>query len=254
MLKPLVILPTYNEKETLPVLLIKILGQEVFDILIIDDNSTDGTKEIARSWKEKDPRVNLIERPGKLGLGTAYIAGFKWALQRDYGCMIEMDSDLSHNPNDLPRFLSEVEKGADLVIGSRYLRGTISVVGWDFRRLLLSRFGNFYASTILGINVSDMTSGYRAYSRRALEGVDLESVRSEGYAFQIEMAYHVRMAGFSVKEIPIVFHERVQGQSKMSKSIVREALWLPWRLRLGEVSALISKKNPKRNGGYERHA
>jgi len=253
MLKPLVILPTYNERETLPVLLIKILGQEIFDILIIDDNSTDGTKEIARTWKEKDPRVNLIERPGKLGLGTAYIDGFKWALKRNYDCMIEMDSDLSHNPNDLPRFLFEIEKGTDLVIGSRYLWGTISVVGWDFRRLLLSRFGNFYASTILGIKVSDMTSGYRAYSRQALEGIDLDSVRSEGYAFQIEMAYHIKMAGFSIKEIPIVFHERAQGQSKMSKSIVREALWLPWRLRLREVKNLISGKAPKRSG-YERHA
>lgn len=243
MLKPLVILPTYNERETLPVLLIKILGQEIFDILIIDDNSTDGTKEIARTWKEKDPRVNLMERPGKLGLGTAYIDGFKWALKRDYDCMIEMDSDLSHNPNDLPRFLFEIERGTDLVIGSRYLWGTISVVGWDFKRLLLSRFGNFYASTILGIKVSDMTSGYRAYSRRALEVIDLDSVRSGGYAFQIEMAYHIKMAGFSIKEIPIVFHERLQGQSKMSKSIVREALWLPWRLRLGEVKNLISGKS-----------
>jgi len=253
MLKPLVILPTYNERETLPVLLIKILGQEIFDILIIDDNSTDGTKEIARTWKEKDPRVNLMERPGKLGLGTAYIDGFKWALKRDYDCMIEMDSDLSHNPNDLPRFLFEIERGTDLVIGSRYLWGTISVVGWDFKRLLLSRFGNFYASTILGIKVSDMTSGYRAYSRRALEVIDLDSVRSGGYAFQIEMAYHIKMAGFSIKEIPIVFHERLQGQSKMSKSIVREALWLPWRLRLGEVKNLISGKSQKGNIRYERH-
>lgn len=235
MSKPLVILPTYNERATLPVVLIKILGQEIFDILIIDDNSTDGTKEIARTWRDKDPRVHLIERPGKLGLGTAYKEGFKWGLKRDYDCFIEMDSDLSHSASDLPRFLEEIESGAALVIGARYLHGTISVVGWDFRRLLLSRFGNIYASTLLGTHISDMTSGFRAYSRAALENIDLDSVRSEGYAFQIEMAYLVSRTGLSVREIPIIFYERSQGVSKMSKQIVREALWLPWRLRLGEL-------------------
>ena len=250
MLKPLVILPTYNERDTLPVLIIKILGQEIFDILIVDDNSTDGTREIARNWADKDPRVSLIERPEKLGLGTAYRAGFRWGLERGgYDCFIEMDSDLSHNAGDLPRFLDEMEKsGAALVIGSRYLSGTISVVGWDFMRLLLSRFGNLYASTLLGIGISDMTSGFRAYSRKALESIDLDSVRSEGYAFQIEMTYHVSRAGLPMKEIPIIFHERSQGQSKMSKLIVREALRLPWRLRLVELAGILGLKSGKTAG------
>jgi dolichol-phosphate mannosyltransferase len=146
-----------------------------------------------------------------------------------------MDSDLSHNALDLPRFVEEIKKGSDLVIGSRYMHGKISVVGWDFKRLLLSRFGNFYASTILGTNLSDMTSGFRAFSRKALETINLEGITSGGYAFQIEMAYLVLKAGLEVKEIPIIFTERYKGTSKMSKKIIREAVWLPWRLKLREL-------------------
>jgi dolichol-phosphate mannosyltransferase len=224
-MKSLVVLPTYNERETLPVVLIKVLDQGSFDILIVDDNSTDGTRDIAKHWVSTNNRVNLLERPAKLGLGTAYIA----------------DSDLSHNPMDLPRFREEIEGGAGLVIGSRYLRGNISVVGWDFKRLLLSRFGNFYASHILGIPLSDMTSGFRAYSRKALEALALDRIRSQGYAFQIEMAYCVWRAGFPVREIAITFTERVRGSSKMSKSIVREATRLPWRLRFLEILALLKR-------------
>lgn len=234
-MKTLVILPTFNEKENLPVVMIKILNQEIFDVLVIDDNSTDGTRDVARHWMEKDKRVNLIERPAKLGLGTAYIEGFKWGLQRGYECFIEMDSDLSHNALDLPKFIEEIENGNDLVVGSRYMYGKISVVGWDFKRLLLSRFGNFYASRILGTHLTDMTSGFRAFSRKALEGIDLDAVCSEGYAFQIEMAYHVQHSGLSVKEIPIVFIERFSGTSKMSRRIIREAVWLPWKLRFKEL-------------------
>lgn len=230
-MKTLVILPTYNEEETLPVVIIKILDQEGFDILVVDDNSKDNTAEIARQWMERDERVNLIERPAKLGLGTAYINGFRWGLEKHYDCFIEMDSDLSHNPRDLSRFVEEIKGGNDLVIGSRYLDGKISVVGWDFRRLLLSRFGNFYASCILKTPLSDMTSGFRAFTRRALESIALDRIHSEGYAFQIEMAYHVTRAGLKVSEIPIVFTERARGTSKMSKKIVREAVRLPWKLR-----------------------
>ncbi|MBI4823319.1 MAG: polyprenol monophosphomannose synthase [Nitrospirae bacterium] len=242
MKKTLVILPTYNEKDALPVVLIKILGQEVFDILIIDDGSSDGTAEIARHWMEEDKRVNLIERHSKLGLGTAYLTGFKWGLEKGYECFIEMDADLSHNALDLPRFYDEIENGAELVIGSRYLYGKVSVAGWNFKRLLLSKFGNFYASKLLAMNITDMTSGFRAFSKKALSAIPFDFIHSEGYAFQIEMAYYVRRAGLNVKEIPIIFQERSGGYSKMSKKIVREAVWLPWRLRLRELKEFIKKK------------
>lgn len=252
MKKTLVILPTYNEKDALPVVLIKILSQEIFDILIIDDGSTDGTAEIARHWMEKDKRVNLIERPSKLGLGTAYITGFKWGLEKGYECLIEMDSDLSHNAMDLPRFLDEIEKGNGLVIGSRYIYGKISVVGWDFRRLLLSKFGNIYASMLMGIKLSDMTSGFRAFSREALEGINLNSVLSEGYAFQIEMAYHIFRKGFNIKEIPVIFHERLSGSSKMSAKIVIEAVWLLWKLRFRELKSFIKRLINHKGVSYSR--
>lgn len=245
----LVVLPTYNEKDNLPVIIIKVLAYEQLDVLIVDDNSTDGTREIARHWAEKNNRVSLIERPSKMGLGTAYLTGFGWGLKKDYDAFIEMDSDLSHNPLDLPKFIDAMEGGSDLVIGSRYLGGKISVVGWDFRRLLLSRFGNLYARTILGVDLSDMTSGFRAFSRRALEGINLDRVYSEGYAFQIEMAYNVHRAGLKVKELPIVFTERVSGLSKMSKSIIREAVWLPWRLRLRQIAdSIMGVFGTKANG------
>lgn len=239
-MKTLIVLPTYNERHTLPALVRKIFSMEGLDVhvLVVDDNSSDGTAEAARALALEDSRLSLIERPGKLGLGTAYLTGFAWGLERDFQCFVEMDSDLSHNAFGLPGFLAEIEKGADLVIGSRYLGGTISVVGWDFRRLLLSKFGNFYAATILRLPLSDITSGYRAFSRQALEHIPLESIHSEGYAFQIEMAYNVWQAGLSVKEIPITFTERRAGVSKMSKAIIREAVWLPWMLRLRGTAGL----------------
>lgn len=240
-MKPLIILPTYNEKDNLPVVIIKILDKEDFDILIVDDSSTDGTAEIARHWAGNYERVHLMERPGKLGLGTAYIAGFGWGLSRDYDCFIEMDSDLSHDALVLPAFLEHMEDGADLVIGSRYLDGNISVVGWDFKRLLLSSLGNTYASGILGTGLSDMTSGFRAFSRKALTTIDLGSIRSEGYAFQIEMAYNAWQKGLDVRELTIVFTERVQGESKMSGKIIGEALTLVWLLRLRSLRWGISK-------------
>jgi dolichol-phosphate mannosyltransferase len=238
--KALVILPTYNEKETLPVVIEKIMHQGPFDVLVIDDNSPDGTAEAAMQMVRSNLRVNLMERPAKLGLGTAYVAGFKWGLQRDYDCFIEMDADMSHNPLDLPRFLREIENGNDLVIGSRYVRGKISVVGWEFRRLLMSKFGNYYATRILRVPLTDVTSGFRAFSRRALRSVDLEGIHSEGYSFQIEMAYLVMRAGLKVREIPIIFTERQRGDSKMSRKIIREAVWLPWKLRAQHLGNYIS--------------
>ncbi|MDA8086158.1 MAG: polyprenol monophosphomannose synthase [Nitrospiraceae bacterium] len=251
MSRVLVILPTYMEKDTLPVVLTKVLTQEVADILVIDDNSPDGTAQIASDWASQSRRVHVMNRPGKLGLGTAYLAGFLWGLDRGYDCFIEMDSDMSHNPLDLPRFLDEIEKGADLVIGSRYMRNTISVVGWDFKRLILSKFGNFYASTILGMKLSDITSGYRAFSRRAFENMELGNIHSEGYAFQIEMAYMASRAGLKIMEVPIIFTERASGSSKMSKRIVREAIWLPWRLKLRKLINSFSRsaaKDPQKSG------
>jgi dolichol-phosphate mannosyltransferase len=235
MTKALVIIPTYNERETLPLAIDAVLKHDGFDVLVVDDGSPDGTAGLVKGIILQNNRVFLIERAGKLGLGTAYVEGFKWGLQRDYKYFIEMDADGSHDPEVLPSFIGEMEKGPGLVIGSRYLNKTISVVGWDFRRLMLSKFGNFYSSRILGLRLSDLTSGFRCYSRKALESIDLDKVHSNGYAFQIEMAYRVSAAGHRVGEMPIIFYERASGSSKMSKQIVREAVVLPWRLRLGRL-------------------
>lgn len=224
-------MPTYNEKQNIRGILDRVVAHGMFDVLVVDDNSQDGTRQIVRDFMEVHLNVQMIERPGKLGLGTAYTTGFKWGLEHGYDCFMEMDSDFSHNPEDMPRFVQKIQEGAHLVIGSRYIGGTISVIGWDFKRLLLSRFGNFYASRILGVPLSDMTSGFRAYSRHALESMCLDSIFSQGYSFQIEMAYYVWTAGLRVEEIPIVFTERLEGSSKMSKKIVHEAIRLPWKLR-----------------------
>jgi dolichol-phosphate mannosyltransferase len=224
----------------LPKVLSKISAYEWLDVLVVDDNSPDGTAQIIEDRQDMSGRVNLIKRPGKMGLGNAYIAGFKWGLEREYDYFIEMDSDLSHNPDALPWFIRDIEAGGfDLLIGSRYTNGTISVVGWDFRRLLLSKFGNLYASTLLGLTLTDLTSGFRCYKRHALKAIDLEGITSNGYAFQIEMAYFVSRAGLKVGEMPITFYERSSGSSKMSKKIVREAVILPWRLLMKRVEGFF---------------
>lgn len=240
--KTLVILPTYNEKKNVRAVIESVISMEGFSILVIDDASPDGTAQVVKDIMSKTSRVFLIERLKKLGLGTAYVTGFKWGLERDYDYFFEMDADGSHNPDALPWFIEEMEKGYDLVIGSRYIGGKISVVGWDFHRLLLSKFGNFYASTILRLKLTDFTSGFRCYRRHVLESVDLDKIRSNGYAFQIEMAYLVIKSGFKVGEMPITFYERNSGSSKMSKKIVREAVALPWRLRLRELRYLLLRK------------
>ncbi len=238
--KALVIIPTYNEKAGLPGIIGAVLKYETFDILIVDDASPDGTAGVVKDIMSRNDRVFLVERPGKLGLGTAYVEGFKWGLQRGYEYLIEMDADGSHNPDALPWFIREIE-GYGLVIGSRYLSKRISVVGWDFRRLLMSKFGNMYASVILGIGLTDMTSGFRCYTREALEAIDLDRIHSSGYSFQIEMAYLVLMSGFKVHEMPIIFYDRNSGSSKMSGKIVREAMALPWMLRLREMRHAAGK-------------
>ena len=250
MKKALVIIPTYDERDTLPIAIESVLKHDGFDILVVDDGSPDGTAGVVREIMASEKRVSLIEREGKLGLGTAYIEGFRWGLEKGYDYFIEMDADGSHDPGALPSFIAEMGNGSDLVIGSRYLSGTISVVGWDFHRLMLSKFGNYYAAWILGLRLTDLTSGFRCYSRNALDAIDLDAVHSTGYGFQIEMAYRVAAAGCQVGEVPIIFYERASGSSKMSKKIVREAVILPWRLRVGQ---LVHDPGNRKFGGAAYH-
>lgn len=233
--KTLVVIPTYNEKENIRSVINSVTDQKELDILVIDDGSADGTAEVVREIMAPEKRLFLKERAGKLGLGTAYVEGFKWGLEKGYEYLVEMDADGSHDPSYIPFFISEMRTGTGLVIGSRYLDGNISVVGWDFRRLLLSKFGNLYASKVLRLRLTDITSGFRCYSKGCLEAIDLDGIHSTGYSFQIEMAYRVSVAGFRIGEVPIIFCERTSGLSKMSRKIVREAVFLPWRLRFGRL-------------------
>ncbi len=232
-MKTLVILPTYNEVDNIDQVLSKLCYQDL-DILVIDDNSYDGTLEKLCRWTKTKDNIFLIKRERKLGLGTAYITGFKWGLKRNYKYFFEMDADLSHDPSKIPEFIEKIKEGYDLVIGSRYLKG-INIVGWDIKRLLLSKFANWYALTILNIkNLTDITSGYRVYTRECLESIDLNRVKSNGYAFQIEMAYKVIKKGLKVGEIPIIFYERNGGSSKMNKYIILEAAFMVWKLKFSE--------------------
>src|SRR5689334_8776982 len=229
--RALVIVPTYNERENIARLIESVLGQDSrLEILVVDDGSPDGTAGIVESIRAQNPRVNILSRPRKMGLGTAYVAGFRWALERGYDFVFEMDADFSHDPNHLPEFLRAVQ-GADLVLGSRYRDGKVTVVNWPISRLLLSYFANVYARFVTGLNVWDATGGFKCFRRSVLEAIDLSQVRSNGYAFQIEMSFRATKRGFRIVEIPIVFVDRTEGQSKMSKSIVREAIWMVWRLR-----------------------
>ena len=229
----IVIIPTYNEKENIEKIIRAVFGLEkVFHILVIDDGSPDGTAAIVRGLQGEFPgRLHLIERSGKLGLGTAYLTGFRWALEKGYDYIFEMDADFSHNPKDLPRLYAAcAEDGADLAIGSRYCNG-VSVVDWPIGRIVMSYFASVYVRTILRMKVYDTTAGFKCYSRRVLETMDLDDVRMKGYGFQIEMKYTAFRLGFKIKEVPIIFINRKRGSSKMSGGIFGEAFWGVMRLR-----------------------
>jgi dolichol-phosphate mannosyltransferase len=228
----LVIVPTYNEAGNLTPLVEQVLAQDArLEILVVDDHSPDGTGQLAEALAQKEPRLHVLHREAKLGLGTAYITGFKWALERGYDYVFEMDADFSHDPAHLKEFLKAVVN-ADLVLGSRYLGGRVTVVNWPMGRLVLSYCANIYARRITGLRIWDLTGGFKCFRRRVLEAIDLSQVRSNGYAFQIEMSVRAWRKGFTLKEIPIVFVDRTEGQSKMNRSIVREAVWMVPRLRL----------------------
>jgi len=228
----LVIIPTYNEHDNLSRIVPQVLAQDpCLEVLVIDDGSPDGTGEVADQLAAEDPRVHVLHRAGKLGLGTAYIAGFRWGLDRGYDWLFEMDADFSHDPAHLPAFLSGLAD-YDVVLGSRYLGGRVTVVNWPISRLLLSYFANVYARTVTGLPLFDATSGFKAFRREVLEQVALDRVESEGYSFQIEMSLRAWKKGFRIGEIPIVFVDRTTGESKMSKRIIREAVWKVWKLRL----------------------
>ncbi|MFR9651332.1 MAG: polyprenol monophosphomannose synthase [Rikenellaceae bacterium] len=233
MSKNLVIIPTYNEIENIRPMIEKVFSLELFDLLIVDDGSPDNT---AAAVKEMMPayngRLNMVERSGKQGLGTAYIAGFRWALEREYDYIFEMDCDFSHNPDDMLRLLDEAQQGTDLVIGSRYIAG-VNVINWPLSRLLLSYFASKYVRMVTGLPVMDATAGFVCYSRQLLQRINLDRVKMKGYGFQIEMKYTAWRLKAPIKEISIIFTERQEGNSKMSGGILREAVWgvslLPYR-------------------------
>jgi dolichol-phosphate mannosyltransferase len=230
--RALVVIPTYNEAPNLPNLVPRILHQDPrLDILVVDDNSQDGTGRLADELAAREPRVHVLHRPAKLGLGTAYLTGFRWALERGYDFVFEMDADFSHDPDHLPLFLKAITE-ADLVLGSRYLGGKVTVVNWPIGRLMLSSWANVYARWITGLKIWDLTGGFKCFRRSVLEAIDMSQVRSNGYAFQIEMSVRAWRRGFRLTEIPIVFVDRTEGQSKMNRRIVREAIWMVPRLRL----------------------
>jgi len=232
--KVLVIIPTYNEVDNLPKLIPRVLAQdENINVLIIDDNSPDGTADFVSNEMNNNSRIKLIRREKKMGLGTAYITGFKYALENSYDYIFEMDADFSHNPAEIPNFLKELED-YDLVLGSRYIEG-VNVVNWPMQRLMLSKFANIYSSFVTGMSIKDATGGYKAFRKKVLQAIDLDEIKSNGYSFQIEMTFKAWKKGFRIKEISIIFVDRVKGTSKMSKKIVREAIIMVWKLRLASM-------------------
>lgn len=232
--RTLVIVPTYNEADNLAKLIKELMGLDVqVDILFVDDSSPDGSSNIIKNCQNEYPtRIHLIEREGKLGLGSAYVAGFDFALKHDYQYVCEMDADFSHDPQELPKLIETVKKGsADVAIGSRYYNG-ISIINWPLSRLILSYTANMYARIITGLPVKDTTAGFKCFRRNVLESISLKKIKSNGYAFQIEMHYRAWKLGFTLQEVGIIFRERQTGISKMSKSIIFEAVWMVWGLKL----------------------
>jgi dolichol-phosphate mannosyltransferase len=237
--RALVIVPTYNERENISRLIRAVLEQDPrLEVLVVDDGSPDCTGDIVEAITAQNTRVHVLRRPRKMGLGTAYIAGFKWSLERGYDYTFEMDADFSHDPAHLPQFLRAIET-ADLVLGSRYRDGKVTVVNWPIKRLLLSYFANVYAQVVTGLPLWDSTGGFKCYRRAVLEAIDLSRVRSNGYAFQIEMSFRAWKKNFRIVEIPIVFVDRTEGTSKMSGHIVREAVFMVWRLRFWAIAGRL---------------
>lgn len=237
----LVIIPTYNEAHNIRRLIEELLAlDEPVDVLIVDDGSPDGTGGIVKKMQEEhEGRVHLIERSGKLGLGTAYVRGFQYALDKGYSYVCEMDADFSHDPNDIPKLVREVKEGrADVAVGSRYSNG-ISIINWPLARLILSYSANLYARIITGLPIYDTTAGFKCIRREVLESISVEKMRSNGYAFQIEIHYRAWKAGFKLKEVSIIFKEREEGVSKMSKGIVWEAIWRVWTLKIQSMFGLL---------------
>lgn len=236
--KSLIIIPTYNELENIRKMIPDILGRyDNVDILIVDDGSPDGTGVFVEQLTHESDRIKLIKRPGKMGLGTAYIQGFKYALQNEYDYIFEMDADYSHDPKEIRNFLDAI-KNYDLVLGSRYKTG-VNVINWPMQRLMLSYFANSYTRFVTGLPVRDATGGFKCFRRKVLESIDLDSIKSNGYAFQIEMTFKAYKKGFKIIEIPIIFIDRFHGTSKMSKKIVREAVLMVWKLRIRNTFGIL---------------
>lgn len=235
-MKTLVILPTFNEKQNILAIIQAIFDQKIPDleILVVDDGSPDGTGELVAELAEREPRVHLLQRDKKRGLGTAYVAGFRYALAGEYQRVIEMDADFSHDPRDISRLL-EASAANDIVIGSRYING-VNVVNWPLKRLMLSMFASFYTRIITGLPLRDCTAGFKCFRREVLENIELDRIQSDGYSFQIEINFRAWDKGFRIKEIPIVFIDRAAGTSKMSKRIVHEAIWMVWKLKWLKLS------------------
>lgn len=232
--KALIIIPTYNELDNLQSLLPDLLSRyPVVDVLVVDDNSPDDTAGYVKEIQKHHPSVKLIQRSGKLGLGTAYVAGFNYMLANGYEYAIQMDADYSHDPKEVANFFNEI-RNCDLVIGSRYIKG-VNVINWPMRRLLLSYFANKYTRFVTGMPIEDATGGYKCFRRRVLEAINLNKIKSNGYSFQIEMNYKTWKLGFRIKEVPIIFMDREKGHSKMSRKIVREAVIMVWKLRLRSI-------------------
>jgi len=237
-MKPLIIIPTYNELENIQQLLPQLMALDLsLRVLVVDDNSPDGTGIWVNQMAANNERINILHRPEKLGLGSAYLAGFKFALKQDVDCIFEMDADFSHDPAMIPKFIKEIES-CDVVIGSRYISG-INVVNWPMSRLLLSYFANVYTRLITGMTIKDTTGGYKCFRREVLENIDFDDVRSDGYAFQIEMNFRCWRKGYRLHEIPIIFVDRRSGTSKLSPGVIKEAVWIAWWLRLQAISRRI---------------